>query len=63
MSVRNPTRADLLRWAAGDEEDAEYWEAKGDFKMAAGKRELAAWQRERAANWSLLGYLFRAIIP
>lgn len=62
MSPNNPTKADLLRWAAGDEEDAEYFEKRGDHELAAGKRALATKQREEAANWSRLRYLIRTVI-
>jgi hypothetical protein len=63
LNIRNPTKAYLLRSAASDDKEAEYWEAKGNSSMATHKRELAARQRERAANWSLLGYLIRAFGP
>jgi hypothetical protein len=54
--VTNPTKAELLRWADGDERDAEQLEREGDSAGAAWKRQLAADQRARAARWSPIPY-------
>jgi hypothetical protein len=59
----NPTKGELLRWAAGDEEDAVFFELIGDHEMAARKRRWAAEQRTEAEQRSQIRYLFRCLLP
>jgi len=57
MSLKHPTRSELIEWADGDDEDARQLEAQGFQDAAAGKRRFAANQRAKAASWSLAGYI------